>query len=83
TAFDPRARAGARTKVGNVADWKESRRYLQLVLDGEVGFVPHAATRLAEEPRFLPDVFTGGDVIFLAPEKAASYELRCDFPNAR
>jgi Mg-chelatase subunit ChlD len=35
------------------------------------------------EPRFLPDLPTGGDVVFLAPEAFQSLELRCDFPNAR
>jgi hypothetical protein len=83
TVFDPNAQPGARAKVGTVADWKESRRYLQLVADGEVAFAPLPSSTLADEPRFLPDVFTGGDVVFLGPEKAASLELRCDFPNAR
>ena len=27
-------------KIGHVADWKESRRYLQLVADGEYGYAP-------------------------------------------
>lgn len=83
TAFDPKARPGARAAVGTVADWKESRRYLQLVADGEIGFPALPVSLLAEEPRFLPDVFTGGTVSFLAPENATSLELRCDFPNAR
>jgi hypothetical protein len=83
TAFDPKAKAGARIKIGNVADWKESRRYLQLVADGEYGFAPLEQSSLPPEPRFLPDLPTGGEVVFLAPEKASSLELRCDFPNAR
>jgi hypothetical protein len=83
-AFDPKARKGQKTKVGHVADWKESRRYLQLVADGEYGYLPDAElTELEEEPRFLPDVMTGGKVVFLAPADAKSLELRCDFPNAR
>ena len=83
-AFDPKARKGAKTKVGHVADWKESRKYLQLVADGEYGYVPDPElTELEEEPRFLPDVMTGGRVVFLAPAEAKSLELRCDFPNAR
>ena len=83
-AFDPKARKGAKTKVGHVADWKESRRYLQLVADGEYAYAPDpAATQLDEEPRFLPDVMTGAEVVFLAPAAATSLELRCDFPNAK
>ena len=83
TAFDPKARPGAKTKLGYVADWKESRRYLQLVADGEYAFMPEAETDLEEEPRFLPDVMTGGSVVFVAPKEVKSLELRCDFPNAR
>ena len=83
TAFDPKARAGAKTRVGTVADWQESRRYTQLVVNGEVAFAPLPSSTLTEEPRFLPDVLTGGSVVFLAPEKTVSLELRCDFPNAK
>jgi Mg-chelatase subunit ChlD len=84
TAFDPKARPGTTTKLGYVADWKESRKYLQLVADGEYAYMPEPqATELEEEPRFLPDVMTGGNVVFLAPENATSLELRCDFPNAK
>ena len=82
-AFDPKARPGQKTKVGHVADWKESRRYLQLVADGEYACMPEPQTELAEEPRFLPDVMTGATIVFLAPADAKSLELRCDFPNAR
>jgi hypothetical protein len=82
TAFDPKAKAGAKVRVGTVADWKESRRYMQLVADGEYAYVPDAVSELPAEPRLLPDIMTGGRVVFLAPRKAASLELRCDFPNA-
>ncbi len=83
TAFDPKARSGSRVKVGTVADWLESRRYVQLVADGEHAYAPLPESTLVEEPRFLPDVPTGGRIVFLAPVKRASLELRCDFPNAR
>lgn len=83
SAFDPKARPGQKTKVGHVADWKESRKYLQLVADGEYAYMPEPQTDLEEEPRFLPDVMTGGKVVFLAPADAKSLELRCDFPNAK
>ena len=82
-AFDPKARKGSKAKIGHVADWKESRRYLQLVADGQYAYMPEPQTELGEEPRFLPDVMTGGKVVFLAPADAKSLELRCDFPNAR
>lgn len=84
TAFDPKARPGTKTQVGTVADWTDSRKYLQLLADGEFGYVPEAKqTTLGEAPRFLPDVLTGGRVVFLAPKDAKSLALRCDFPNAR
>jgi Mg-chelatase subunit ChlD len=84
TAFDPKARPGQKTRVGTVADWTDSRKYLQLVVDGEYGYVPDPSlTELVEQPRFLPDVMTGGRVVFLAPKDVRSLELRCDFPNAR
>jgi Mg-chelatase subunit ChlD len=83
TAFDPKARLGQKTKIGHVADWKESRKYLQLVADGEFAYMPERSSELDEEPRFLPDVMTGGTVVFLAPADAKSLELRCDFPNAK
>jgi Mg-chelatase subunit ChlD len=82
-AFDPKARPGQKTKVGHVADWKESRRYLQLVADGEYAYMPEPQTQLPEEPRFLPDVMTGDTLVFLAPADTKSLELRCDFPNAK
>jgi hypothetical protein len=82
TAFDPKAKPGSKMKIGTVADWKDSRKYIQLVVDGEYGFAPLEQTTLPPEPRFLPDLMTGGDVVFLAPESYTSLELRCDFPNA-
>jgi hypothetical protein len=42
TAFDPKARKGARLQIGTVADWKESRKYAQVVVDGENGYMPMA-----------------------------------------
>lgn len=83
TAFDPKARPGAKLKVGTVADWTDARRYTQLVVDGEYAYSPLPQSTLGEQPRFLPDVMTGGEVAFLAPEAAQSLELRCDFPNAK
>jgi hypothetical protein len=84
TAFDPKAKPGAKMKIGTVADWTEAHRYLQLVVDGERAYSPIVpGTQLSDAPRFLPDVFTGGQAVFLAPVDAKSLELRCDFPNAK
>ncbi|MBI2898775.1 MAG: hypothetical protein HYY17_01180 [Planctomycetes bacterium] len=82
-AFDPKAKQGDRLEIGAVADWKEARKHLHVVLDGEYMYSPAAGTKLAEEPRFIPDVATGDLLVFLVPEKYVSLELRCDFPNAQ
>lgn len=83
TAHDPAAKPGQKMKLGTVADWKESRKYAQLVVDGAYGYAPLAeSSSLPPEPRFLPDQMTGGTLTFLVPEKYQSLELRCDFPNA-
>ncbi|HVR73603.1 MAG TPA: VWA domain-containing protein, partial [Planctomycetota bacterium] len=83
TAFDPKARPGARRMIGTVADWLESRKYVQLLADGEIAYSPLPESTLAGEPRFLPDIPTGGRLVFLGPAMRASLELRCDFPNAK
>ena len=73
SVYDPKARAGAKVKVGTVADWKEAHRYCTLVADGEHSYVPvETGTELTDAPRFLPDVFTGAKVAFLAPADAKS-----------
>jgi hypothetical protein len=83
TAFDPKAKTGARLEIGTVADWKDSPKYTQLVIDGEYGYFPLPVSKLPAEPRFLPDLMTGGALTFLVPKDTKSIELRCDFPNAR
>ncbi|MCC7350647.1 MAG: VWA domain-containing protein [Phycisphaerales bacterium] len=82
TAFDPKARPGQKMKIGTVADWKESRQYLQLVADGVYAYGSLPRGTLEAEPRFLPDLFTGGMAVFCVPDKVQSLELRLDFPNA-
>ncbi|MBI4586274.1 MAG: VWA domain-containing protein [Planctomycetes bacterium] len=82
-AFRPGARKGEKLAVGTVADWQEAHRHSQLVVDGEYGFAPRPESALPPSPRFLPDVMTGGSLVFLAPDKSSSLELRCEFPNAR
>ncbi len=83
TAFDPSAKKGDKLKIGTVADWKQSRQYTQVVVDGQYAYSPSESSTLAAEPRFLPEVFTGGTLAFLVPEGAKSLSLRCDFPNAK
>lgn len=82
SGFDFHAAPGAKINVDTVADWKESRKYMQIVADGEHSYLPFAGGDLPEEPRFVPDLMTGGTVVFLVPQSAKSLELRCDFPNA-
>ncbi len=79
TAFDPKAAPGTRFQMGTVADWTDARKHLQLVVDGELAI---ATADYPDAPRYLPDVFTGAEATFAVPEKFASLELRCDFPNA-
>ena len=43
-----------------MADWQEAHKYLQLVVDGTWACAPELASELPGEPRFLPDVMTGG-----------------------
>ncbi|HEV7300281.1 MAG TPA: VWA domain-containing protein [Tepidisphaeraceae bacterium] len=84
SAFDPKAKPGAKMKVGTVADWTDAMKYATLVVDGEYGYA--AITELSplgESPRFLPDLPTGGTIAFLAPAETKSIELRCDVPNAK
>ena len=69
-------------KIGAVADWKDWRKHTQLVVDGQYAYAPLDSSTLDAQPRFLPDVPTGGDLAFLAPAKCQSIELRCDFPGA-
>jgi hypothetical protein len=84
TAFDPQARAGDKIEIGTVGDWSEAHRHTQLVVDGEYAYVPDPElTEMSDSPRMLPDLMTGGRVVFLALAEARSLSLWCDFPNAR
>lgn len=84
TAFDPKAKPGDRAQIGTVADWTDAYQHSQLVLDGEYAYSPNQElSDLSQQPRFLPDVMTGGRLVFLAPEQFTSAELRAEMPNAR
>lgn len=82
TAFDPKAESGTKVEAGTVADWKEATKYIYAVLDGEFAYASIGGT-LPSDPRFLPDAMTGGEVVFLVPEKCVSCEIRFDIPHAQ
>ncbi len=83
TAFDPKAKPGEKLKVGTVSDWTDLRKHFNILVDGSRSIGASELSDLGEAPRFIPDILTGGTAVFLVPEKSASLELRCDFPNAR
>jgi hypothetical protein len=82
SAFNPKAAKGAKLAIGTVADWKESRKYMQVLSDGDHSYLPLSGSDLPDAPRFLPDLMTGGTVTFMVPADSHALELRCDFPNA-
>jgi hypothetical protein len=84
SAFVPQAGPGETIAVGTVSDWLEAHKYAHVVVDGEYAYTPDTAlTTMPPDPRFLPDVMTGGNMIFMVPESFESLVLRADFPNAR
>lgn len=82
TAFDPKAKPGAKLPIGTVSDWTDLRKHCHVLIDGVRSYAP-LELEIGESPRFIPDLLTGGTAVFVIPEKAQSLELRCDFPNAR
>jgi hypothetical protein len=82
TAFDPKAKPGDKLKIGTVSDWTDLRKHFHVLLDGTRSYAPQEL-EIGESPRFIPDLLTGGTVVFLVPANAQSVEIRCDFPNAR
>ena len=66
-----------------VADWPDAYKYVSLLVDNEYAYAPIAAPgTMPASPRFLPEIATGGPLLFLVPEKPKSIELRCVFPGA-
>lgn len=63
------------------AFYLEAPSHLELLVDGMWArrAEPGLGT-LPQEPVFLPDRFTGGAAVFLAPLEARSLELSCGFP---
>ena len=83
-AFVPLARPGETIEVGTVSDWLEAHKYTHLLVDSEYAYTPDTElTTVPSNPRFLPDVMTGGNMVFMVPEPYESLVLRADFPNAR
>lgn len=82
TAYDPAAKPGQTIQVGTVADWGEAHDHIRILVDGESALAPLARSALAESPRFLPGVWTGGALVFRVPRGRTSLELLCEFPNA-
>jgi len=66
------------------AYYLESASHIELVADGQWArrAEPGLGT-LPSEPTFLPDRFTGGTAVFLAPRDTRSLELSCAFPQLK
>jgi len=70
-----------RSRTARPAFYLEAPTHLELLVDGmwarraesELGSLP-------PEPTFLPDRYTGGTAVFLAPVESRSLELSCAFP---
>lgn len=84
TAFDPTASPGSKVRKAIFADWAEWQKYVSLVADGHYAYaVDPALSDLPEIPRLLPEVKTGGSMVFLAPAQSKGLELKLNFPGAR
>ncbi len=79
TAFNPKAGPKDKIQIGAAGDLQDGRKDLRLVIDGGRAEIPGEGSSLPLSPRFLPDVLTGGDLVYIIPEKTVSLELRCEF----
>lgn len=66
--------AGAQVERVNLVDWPGTRQSFVLVADGEYAATPVGGT-LPDDARFLPELFTGGTLVFHVPAEAKSLEL--------
>ncbi len=80
--FDPGAGEGGEVRIGTVLDWRDCPRYLRVAAGGGRDFPPLDQEEFGREPRFLPDLFTGGRVVFLVPGGEVSLALKMRFPRA-
>ncbi len=79
TAFNPKAKKGEKMRVPTFGRWEDLHRLVSLVVDGESAASPLEASLLPNEAMLLPDVATGNELVFLAPDSAKSLEVRLDF----
>jgi hypothetical protein len=68
-------------RITTAGDIQDAWTGLRLVTEGDREFAPEKNSALPETPRFLPEVMTGVDVLFVIPEKAAPLALRWTFPD--
>ncbi|QOV89700.1 VWA domain-containing protein [Humisphaera borealis] len=84
TAFDPTASPGSKIRKAIFTDWAEWQKYVSLLVDGQYAYaVDTELSDLPVIPRLLPEVKTGGSMVFLAPAEAKGTELKLSFPGAR
>ncbi|MFT3829246.1 MAG: hypothetical protein QM691_06005 [Opitutaceae bacterium] len=67
--------AGAQVERVNLLDWPGTAQSCVLLVEGEYAYLPIGGT-LPDDARFLPEVFTGGTLLFAVPREARSLELR-------
>lgn len=79
--LDLRGQSLARGQNLALADLPEWSRYTYLVADGQYAYPASPSPDWPERQRLLPGLLTGGEVAFLAPQKAACLELRMDSPS--
>jgi hypothetical protein len=66
--------AGAQVERVNLLDWPGTAQSCVLLAEGEYAYLPLGGT-LPDDARFLPEVFTGGTLLFAVPREARSLEL--------
>lgn len=88
--MDVRGRSIAKDRAGKDAftDIPHWREYLTAIIDGEYAYAPQMPagredwpSAMPQRPRWIPGAATGAEVVFLAPAKSSSLELRFDFPS--
>ncbi len=67
--------AGAQVERVNLLDWPGTAQSCVLLVEGEYAYLPIGGT-LPDDARFLPEVFTGGTLLFAVPREARALELR-------
>lgn len=65
---------GAQVERVNLLDWPGTAQSCVLLAEGEYAYLPIGGS-LPDDARFLPEVFTGGTLLFAVPCEARSLEL--------